>query len=410
MESIIIVDCSVKDIDFLVKAVNKKKAYVVVTANDAGVRELLGQLANLNIAKITNVAWVYGDNSNVPAFVAKGEVVKVLDLVKSRSDGFVGLHMVGLGAHEAPPDPCPWRFFDRVGVKVTASRNLNGAAYHLIQPTPVFERAAYFTDLVDYFPLVQVDEATTQCITSSFKHLDKQCRNRDFLELMEHDLLNHRNIVSKIICAILMKYQALKNPRYDKDLVHNLSVLFEALFTMLVGSGTLDPAFKKSLVDIADSDFEEKVYIIVAILVVNYGIDPASVAQFCAKYNIESVDMFLGYIRCGQVVFYNGADRTERATHDICMPMMKKDVPQSTFFSAKCVMLSPRTRLVIHGQAEFEGKTVIFENDSFTEDKVVNSQRWFFEFQSYTIAVIDRTAKQPPAARPEPRPRPEWPA
>ena len=188
-----------------------------------------------------------------------------------------------------------------------------------------------------------------------------------------------------------MKYQALKNPRYDKELVHNLGVLF-----------------KKSLVDIADSDVEEKVYIIVAILVVNYGIDPGSVAQFCQKYGIESVDVFLGYIRCGQVVFYTGADRTERATHDICMPMMKKDVPQSTFFSAKCVMLSPRTRLVVHSQAEFEGKTVILENDSFTEDKVVNSLRWYFEFNNYTISVIDRT-KPPPDARPEPRQRPEWP-
>ena len=145
MESILIIDCSVKDIDFLIKAVDRKKTYVVVTANDVGIGELLGQLRNLNATSVTNAAWVYGDNSVVEAFVAKAEIVKVLDMLKGRSDRFVGIHMVNIGAGEAPR-LCPWRFFDRVGVKVTMSRNLNG---HLIQPTPVFERVKYFTDLVE---------------------------------------------------------------------------------------------------------------------------------------------------------------------------------------------------------------------------------------------------------------------
>jgi hypothetical protein len=407
MESIVLIDSNVPDNDFLMRAVDRGRCHPIVMSAETGVKDLL----SLNIAdrlasdRLTSIAWVFSGPERLHDIFKGYDVVRFLEEVTAASPRCTVLHLINVSLEtDSGLIFNPYQFLDRCGVRVTLSRNMYGAAHHLIRSAQIFERCRYFTDLIYYYPLVQVDTDTSRTIMGGFNLLDTRCAIKDspYLKTMQHDLLNHHAIVSKIICTILMKFKELTKVRYDRELVHNLDAVFAALFAYLTSAKALDPVMKATLRRTSQANFDEKIYVIVALLVVNYGIDPAAIVSFCERYGISTADVFLGYIRSGQVVFFAGRDCRDKAIHDICTPLLSMEVNNSYVNDARSVMLGPRTKLVIFSDLDFEGKDVIFENDSFTDNKVVNVAKWRFEFRSYKLAQLEQDFREekPPAFAP----------
>ena len=373
--SLVLVDSSVPDVDFLVHAVNKNVARILVMTPRHDVSDIIDGIEKTNC---TSVVWVYADDSNICDISA---LLKTENLPG-------GFHFANLGKTSKID---PELLSSRGGVRVTESKNLFGMKHHLIRDEPVYERIRYFTELVNLYPLNQVDVDFVTNLSELFDHLDGVCKytsKRDkIVDVLNHDVVNHVHVASRIICSILMKYQTVKHGTYDPDIVYALNEFFKNMYMLL---GKSDPNFKQALKDLIDADIEGgKVYLIVAILVINYGINPKAVVSYCERYGIESSAVFIGYIRCGQVVFdtdvCNGAPWI-----DHCLPALKKIVAKSTVDVTRKLVLSPRTKLKIYKDYDFQGEMTIFENDSFTDDREVVAKKWRFEFASYEISVIDR--------------------
>ena len=395
MESVLILESSVADVDLLIKAADKRRAYVFVLADDLGAQDLARALSKLEMSQLKRIAWFTGAGSQVPALLASNEIVTVLDSVSNSAPLCRGLHFVdtvaatrGACAGVPPLEVAePYKYVPRTGIKLTAcSGALGAASRHLILPgAAAYDRGDYFTQLVEHYPVVPLAKPQSQPRGDVSNDASNR---RAAAQPLYDDMLNHVCLASKLICVILMKYKAVQPKKYDVELVKSLDVMFATLFDAVVR--TMDPAYAATLRAVSASDMDEKVYLVVALLAVCHGIGPAEVAAFCSKHGIESTDVFVGYMRSGQVVFYGDANCTGRATHDGCMPASRKRVRASAVTEAKCVLLGPRTRLVVHGQPDLEGtSTVIFENASFSDDKVVNSKKWYFRFASYELALLD---------------------
>ena len=368
-ESLVVFDSSVPDLDFLVKTVNKSVAQILIMAGGHRVSGIIERIKKSNRA---SVVWVYGDESKMY------DISAVLNLAE--------FHFINLGkTSKLNPE---WLLLSNV----TESSNLFGMKHHLIRDEPAYEKTQYFNELIDFYPLIQADESFIANLCEIFELLDNTCRistgDGPVVNVLNHNVINHYVVASRMICSVLMKYQLVKHETYNQGIVDALGVCFQNMRVLLARS---DPNFRQTLDDMIAAKIEDgKVYLIVAILAINYGIDPATILSYCDRYNIESGPIFMGYLRSGQVVFdvdaLSGAPIT-----DHCLPAIKKTVARSILDRTRVLVLSPRTKLTIYNNPQFQGRMTVFENDSFTDDKEVVAKKWCFEFESYEISVLDRT-------------------